>query len=165
MAQSIVHLPSLDLLQRSAAVLAANAAGDTPRIHALNKAAYQFATNGVELVETFGGFLITSATRAGVIHRLDTVGGCSCEAGSKGRVCWHRAALEIVEDAQRYTRPTMPDLTVAPPADWPRDAATGKPMDWYAAKEAVERGQIAPLGDRIAARRRAMELSVDLYGE
>jgi hypothetical protein len=26
----------------------------------------------------------------------------------------------------------------APPADWPRDLATGKPMDWYAAKAASE---------------------------
>ena len=102
-----VSLPPMDLLQRSAAVLAANAAGDTPRINALNKAAYHFATGGVALAETFGGFLVTSATRAGTVHRLDNVHGCSCEAAQAGRTCWHAAAIEIIEDAQRFTMPAL----------------------------------------------------------
>ena len=102
-----LSLPPMDLLQRSAAVLAANAAGNTPRINALNTAAYHFATGGVALAETFGGFLVTSATRAGTIHRLDNVHGCSCEAAQAGRACWHAAALEIIEDAQRFTMPAL----------------------------------------------------------
>jgi len=30
----------------------------------------------------------------------------------------------------------------APPADWPRELSTGKPMDWYAVKAAVESGAL-----------------------
>ena len=108
-----VILPPANLLQRSAAILAANAAGNTPRINALNRAAYHFATGGVVLAETFGGFLVTSATRAGTIHRLDNVHGCSCEAAQAGRACWHAAALEIIEDAQRFTMPALPRRSAA----------------------------------------------------
>ena len=108
-----VILPPANLLQRSAAILAANAAGNTPRINALNRAAYHFATGGVALAETFGGFLVTSATRAGTIHRLDNVHGCSCEAAQAGRACWHAAALEIIEDAQRFTMPALPRRSAA----------------------------------------------------
>ena len=100
-------LPPANLLQRSAAILAANAAGNTSRIHAINKAAYFFSIGNVVLAETFGGFLVTSATRAGTVHRLDNVHGCSCEAAQAGRACWHAAALEIIEDAQRFTMPAL----------------------------------------------------------
>lgn len=101
-------LPPAEISGRSAAVLAANAAGDTARIHALNKAAYHLALGDVAIVPNFDGFLVTSATRPGTVHRVSTVNGCSCEAAARGRACWHAAAIEILEDAgQRYT---MPDL-------------------------------------------------------
>lgn len=105
-------LPPNEIAQRAAAILVANAAGDKPRINALNRAAYQLATGAVSMVETFGGFLITSATRAGQVHRFDFVHGCGCEAGAAGRFCWHAAAIEICEEAGKYLRPaaTMPNL-------------------------------------------------------
>lgn len=31
-------------------------------------------------------------------------------------------------------------MQAAPPANWPRELSTGKPMDWYAAKAVEERG-------------------------
>lgn len=108
-----VTLPPMDLLQRSAATLAANAAGNTPRLHALSKAGYFLALGEASIVETFGGFFVASATRPGTVHRVDHLHGCSCEAGSKGRPCWHAAAIEIVEDAQRYTMPKLTSRRVA----------------------------------------------------
>lgn len=65
--------------------------------------------------------------------------------------CWHRAAARLYH---RYVEEETKQS--APPADWPRDLGTGKPMDWYAAKRAVETGAIAPLGDRLARARREM---------
>ena len=100
-------LPPAEILQRSAATLAANAAGNTPRLHALSKAGYYLALGEAAIVETFGGFFVASATRPGTVHRVDHLHGCSCEAGSKGRPCWHAALVEIVEDAQRFTMPKL----------------------------------------------------------
>lgn len=44
-------------------------------------------------------------------------------------------ALAIIEDVVLK----LPVQKAAPPAGWPRDFATGKPMDWYAVKEMSER--------------------------
>jgi hypothetical protein len=107
-------LPPSEITGRAASVLAANAAGNTPRIHSLNKAAFYLAREAVEVVPNFDGFLIASATRAGVIHRVSSVNGCSCEAGRAGKACWHAATIEILEEASRYTIPTLPRPETAP---------------------------------------------------
>jgi hypothetical protein len=100
-------LPPVEISARAAAVLAANAAGDRSRQHAFNKAAFYLAREAVEVVHSFDGFLITSASRAGVVHRVSHLHGCSCEAGVNGRVCWHAALVEVLEEAGKYTMPTI----------------------------------------------------------
>jgi hypothetical protein len=104
-------LPPVEIAQRAAAILAANSVGNTSRIHALNKAAFMLARNAVEVVPSFDGVLIASATRAGVVHRVSVLHGCSCEAGTSGKACWHAALLEILEESGKYT---MPRLETAP---------------------------------------------------
>ena len=116
-------LPPAETLQRSAATLAANSAGNTPRIRALSKAGYLLALGECNIVEGFGGLYVASATRPGVVHVVSHLHGCNCEAGSNGRPCWHAALVEIIEDAARYTRPaTMPKLTSRRIADPTLDA-------------------------------------------
>ena len=102
-----VSLPPMDLLQVAAAALASRSAGDTPRIHSLNKAGYHFSIANVVITEASNGFYVASATRAGVIHRVDNVSGCSCEAGQRGRACWHAAALEIIIESRKYSMPAL----------------------------------------------------------
>lgn len=105
-----LSLPPIDVLGRAAAELE-RTAESTAEKNAINKACYHLTMGDAAIVSTFGGMLITSATRAGLVHRVSTVNGCSCEAGSKGKPCWHRAAVDIVIAAQ--TR-TMPSLATAP---------------------------------------------------
>ena len=103
-----ISLPPMDLLQVAAAALASRSAGDTPRIHAINRAAYYFSIGNVTIAETSGGFFVTSGSRAGIIHRLDNVAGCSCEGARGGaRACWHAAALEIIIESRRYSMPVL----------------------------------------------------------
>lgn len=96
-------LPPIELLAEVAVELATAAqdAGDTANMHALNKAMMQLHA-GTMPVPTTGGFLIESRTRGGVVHRLSTVHGCSCEAGRSGKPCWHCAAIELIVAAQQY---------------------------------------------------------------
>jgi hypothetical protein len=73
--------------------------------HAVNKATL-YMLRGVAPVVTVGGFLIESATRGGIVHRVDHVSGCSCEAGANGRPCWHAAMVEVLEyTSQHFTMP------------------------------------------------------------
>lgn len=103
-----IILPSVEQLDQAAAHLI-DLASDASHERALNKALWNLQA-GLEIRSTTGGFLMPSGTRAGVIHRISTVFGCNCEAAAKGHVCWHASAIAIVEEAQRYTRPTMPAL-------------------------------------------------------
>lgn len=106
-----ITLPPIEVAQRAAAELARERAGQSSRIHALNKAAYYLALGNTEVVHGFDGFLIASATRANVVHRVSHTDGCGCEAGTNGRPCWHAATVEILERAGRYT---LPRLETAP---------------------------------------------------
>ena len=45
--------------------------------------------------------------RAGLIHRLDDLNGCDCEAGRAGRSCRHATALELIEQANARTMPSL----------------------------------------------------------
>lgn len=106
-------LPPITLLADVAAELAtaAQEAGDTANMHALNKAMKQLH-EGTTPVPTTGGFLIESRTRGGTVHRLSTVHGCSCEAGRKGRACWHASLIEIVEVAQQRAARAIPIVPI-----------------------------------------------------
>lgn len=86
---------------------AAVAAGDTKRQIALNKASYDLLVNAPAIVPVPGGFLVPSTSRAGLVHRVDTVNGCDCEAGRAGRLCRHKLAIEIIEAAQVRTMPVL----------------------------------------------------------
>ena len=62
------------------------------------------------IVRVSGCYLVPSTSRAGVIHRVDDVAGCNCEAGRAGRSCRHAAAIELVEQAQTHTMPALAPL-------------------------------------------------------
>jgi hypothetical protein len=100
---SILPLPPIAILAESAAELVSRADSAT-QAHALNKAAF-YLHQGVEIIPTTGGFLVPSGTRGGVVHRVSTVHGCSCEAGANGKACWHAALLTIIEAAQTRAIP------------------------------------------------------------
>ncbi len=101
-----LSLPPIADLGRAAAELERQAES-TAEKNAINKACYHMTTGGASIVPTFGGFLVTSATRAGVVHRVDTVHGCSCEAAFSRRPCWHLWAVSIIERAQVHTMPRL----------------------------------------------------------
>jgi hypothetical protein len=103
-----ISLPPIAALDAAAAHLVDQSA-DASHERALNKALWNLQS-GIEIRSTTGAFLIPSGTRAGVIHRISHTFGCNCEAAAKGNVCWHASAIAIVEEAQKYTRPTMPAL-------------------------------------------------------
>ena len=62
---------------------------------------------GTQIVIVPGAFLVPSSSRSGLIHRVDHVTGCDCEAGRAGRVCRHKVAIEVIEAAQRRTMPSL----------------------------------------------------------
>jgi hypothetical protein len=103
-----IILPPLELLDQAAAHLV-NLASDASHERALNKGLWNLQS-GLEIRATTNGFLLPSGTRAGVIHRISHTFGCNCEAAAKGNICWHSAAIAIIEEAAKYTRPTMPAL-------------------------------------------------------
>jgi hypothetical protein len=127
---SKIILPPSEISARAAAILAANAAGDRSRQHAFNKAAFMLAREAVEVLHSFDGFLITSASRAGVVHRVSHLTGCSCEAGINGRCCWHQAVVEVLEESGKYVMPALPQVETAP---------LGKPMGERLAAARAER--------------------------
>jgi len=116
---SALDLPPINVLADVAAELATAAqdADDTANMNALNKAMLQLHAGTVP-VPTTGGFLVESRTRGGVVHRVSTVHGCSCEAGSKGRICWHQSLIELIVAAQqRAALATAPFCFFHPSAD------------------------------------------------
>ncbi len=108
-----ITLPPIAILAEAAATLIDRAAGDASTERAINKALWNL-DSGIEIRSTYGGFLMPSGTRAGVIHRVSTVRGCNCEAAMKGHICWHASALAIIEEAQLHT---MPSLVTMPEGD------------------------------------------------
>jgi hypothetical protein len=72
------------------------------RINALNKA-LMHALQGTPVRESLGDYLIASGTRGGVVHRVSSRYGCSCEAASKQQPCWHSELVDLLlawQDAQ-----------------------------------------------------------------
>lgn len=105
-------LPQISILAESAAALVAEAGDNRSRVNALNKAIHHLH-EGVEPIATFGGFLIESGTRGGIIHRVDSVKGCSCEASAAGRACWHQALLDIIVHGQMRRLPLADRIAAA----------------------------------------------------
>ena len=79
----------------------ASGAGLKTDIHAFQKAAQALHCGVLLTWEAIGVLLIPSATRPGVVHRVDA-DGCSCEWGQKGKpgICWHQAVYEAVQKTQ-----------------------------------------------------------------
>jgi len=105
-------LPPMATLNDAAAELVAAAGEDRAAANAINKAIF-YLGEGVVVRPTTGGFLIPSGTRAGTIHRISTAYGCGCEAGSKGKPCWHAALIAIVEQAQTRALPMVDRIAAA----------------------------------------------------
>ena len=93
-------LPPMYVLAKAAAELAraARDAGDLANERAINNGDYDLHTGSVPM-ETTGGYLVPSHTRA-MAHRVSDTYGCSCEAGSRGRPCRHAAQIEIIAAAR-----------------------------------------------------------------
>ena len=94
-------LPPAATLETAAAELRQGASA--PRQGILDRALYDLLTVNPPIVRVSGCYLVPSTSRAGVIHRVDDVAGCNCEAGRAGRSCRHAAAIELVEQAQTHT--------------------------------------------------------------
>lgn len=99
MSHTTLSLPPIETLASAAAALVEESADNRARVNALNKAALALH-EGVAPVATVGGFLVESGTRGGLVHRYSSVHGCTCESGRQGRICWHAAMIEIIQQAQ-----------------------------------------------------------------
>lgn len=56
--------------------------------------------SGVQVISTGTAWIVPSATRPGVGHRVSRVGlvlTCNCEAAQKERLCWHKLLVEVTE--------------------------------------------------------------------
>ena len=100
-----VQLPPTAALESAAIEMGQGA--DYKRGAAIAKALYDLLTLKVEIIAVQGAFLVPSSSRAGIIHRVDHVQGCSCEAGRKGLQCRHAVALELIENAAQHTMPAL----------------------------------------------------------
>ena len=101
-----VILPPAAALEAAAAELI-SAAQDVKRHATINKGLYDLLVLQPQIVRVAGAFLVPSSTRGGLVHRVDDLNGCSCEAGRNGRTCRHAVALELVEQAQTRTMPAL----------------------------------------------------------
>ena len=101
-----LQLPPAATLEAAAAELNASAP-DVKRRVAISKALYDLLLIERPIMAVAGAFLVPSTSRAGVVHRVDHVNGCSCEAGAKGRSCRHAVAIEIIEAAQQRSMPAL----------------------------------------------------------
>ena len=101
-------LPPAATLETAAAEL--RQAADVRRQGIIDRALYDLLVVNPPIVRVSGCYLVPSSSRAGVIHRVDDVAGCNCEAGRAGRSCRHAAAIELVEQAQTHTMPALAPL-------------------------------------------------------
>ena len=104
MATTII-LPPAAAIETAATELRQGA--EPKRLIALNKAQYDLLVLQPEIVRVSGAYLMPSTSRAGLVHRVDDVSGCDCEAGRAGRQCRHAVALEIIEAAQQRSMPAL----------------------------------------------------------
>ncbi len=103
-----VILPPAAAIETAANELRAAAEGNNKRLVALNKASYDLLVLQPQIVRIVGAYLVPSTSRAGLVHRVDDVDSCDCEAGRVGRPCRHTVALELIEQAQTHTIPALP---------------------------------------------------------
>jgi hypothetical protein len=72
------------------------------QLNALNKAQHSYL-DGVRPQIAGDTYLLSSASRPGaLVHRLSKQGGivvCSCEAGTRGLLCWHHQLVCVIERA------------------------------------------------------------------
>ena len=101
-----ITLPPAAALEAAAAELNASAP-DAKRRIAISKALYDLLLMTRPIMAVAGAFLVPSTSRAGLVHRVDHVNGCDCEAGRAGRACRHQAALELIEQANARTMPAL----------------------------------------------------------
>ena len=101
-------LPPAAALEAAAAELISSAQ-DVKRHATVNKGLYDLLTVEPQIVRVSGAYLVPSSSRGGIVHRVDTVAGCSCEAGRAGRTCRHAVAIELIEAAQQRTMPALGD--------------------------------------------------------
>lgn len=106
-----VILPPSQAIEAAAAELdkAAVEAQSVKRQIAVSKAAYDLLVNAPVIARISGAYLVPSTSQAGLIHRVDDIGGCTCPAGQRGHECRHKVALEIIEAAAQRTMPNLVD--------------------------------------------------------
>ena len=121
MATTII-LPPAAAIETAANELRAAAEGNSKRLGAINKASYDLLVLQPRIVRVQGGYLIPSTSRGGIVHRLDDLNGCDCEAGRKGCQCRHAVALELIEEAHTHTIPALP-VRRSSDAEYLRDCA------------------------------------------
>ena len=100
-----IILPPAATLETAAAELRQGASA--PRQGILDRALYDLLVVNPPIVRVSGCYLVPSSSRAGVIHRVDDLAGCNCEAGRAGRSCRHAVALELIEQAQTRVMPAL----------------------------------------------------------
>ena len=105
MATTII-LPPAAAIETAAKELRAGAA--PKRLAVLNRAQYDLLVLQPAIVRISGAYLMPSTSRGGIVHRIDDVNGCDCEAGRKGCQCRHVVALELIEQANVHTMPSLP---------------------------------------------------------
>ena len=133
---------------------AAHDAANHPRwLTAIGRAILELDSNPYIERNDHGGLIIGSESGNCYVSN----GVCQCKAFEFKLPCWHRAASRLVRLCDER------EAEQQAPANWPQDLATGKPMDWYAAKAAVESGAVKPLGERLAAARKATALVNELF--
>src|SRR5215212_1171056 len=102
-----IILPPSSALEAAAAELMRDA--DVKRCVTLNKGLYDLLTQDARIIRVSAGYLVPSSTRNGIVHRIDDVAGCSCEAGRAQHFCRHVAAIQLIEHAQIHTMPALGD--------------------------------------------------------
>lgn len=107
MATTII-LPPSAALETAASELRSAAGDDAKRLAVLNRATYDLLVLEPRIVRISGAYLVPSTSRGGIVHRIDDVNGCDCEAGRAGKSCRHVVALELIETAQQFTMPSLP---------------------------------------------------------
>lgn len=103
-----IQLPPAAALETAASELRSAAGDDAKRLAVLNRATYDLLVLEPRIVRISGAYLVPSTSRGGIVHRIDDVNGCDCEAGRKGCQCRHVVALELIEQANMHTMPNLP---------------------------------------------------------
>ncbi len=106
-----ITLPQNTQIDAALAGAIAEANENAKRLAQLNRAAYDLLVLRPQIVRISGAYLMPSTSRGGIIHRVDDLNGCDCEAGRKGTPCRHVAALELIERCAM--RPSASDAEYA----------------------------------------------------